>query len=239
MESAKLLQELVEVGRERLRQGGPKLGFVYTSGTWVHGSSLERVSDLDPVGEGARTQPPGLVAWRPALERDVLAARDVLDTVVVRPALVYGREHKVFDPLFSQILEAKASGAETVRIPLTAECQSALVHVDDAAEGLRCAANKLPLISGTGVYPVFDLATSVEAMDLVFRSAAEVWGFEGKVELVGAVEGDVFTEAMQTSGNLDCSRAEQILGWQPMRRGFVARMDIYAKAFIAAKKTGG
>ena len=90
-ESAEILSDVMAAGEQRLkeadRRGGGKLGFVYTSGTWVHGSSKERCGDLDPVGtsEDAKTKPPRLVAWRPQMERDVLSARDILDTVVVRP----------------------------------------------------------------------------------------------------------------------------------------------------------
>lgn len=119
-ESAKILSDVERAGKERLTQGGAKLGFVYTSGTWVHGSSQERCSDLDPVGtEDAKAKPPRLVAWRPQMERLVLNARDVLDTVVVRPALVYGREHAVWSSFFGPVLEAAKSGKErAVGFPL-------------------------------------------------------------------------------------------------------------------------
>ncbi|MCJ1458957.1 hypothetical protein MMC28_009334 [Mycoblastus sanguinarius] len=234
MESAKILSDLVEVGKERVREGGAKLGFVYTSGMWVHGSSFERVNDLDPVGtEGAKAQPPSLVAWRPKMERDVLAARDVLDTMIVRPALVYGREHTIWTSFFAPILQAAKSGQEVVKIPLDVKSRPGLVHVDDAAFGLHCAVDKLPLLSSTGVHPVFDLVTSMEAMELIFRSMADAVGFKGRVELE-AVDGNALAEAMQTSLNGDSSRAEQLLGWQPRRRGFAAGMEVYAKAFVAA-----
>ena len=239
-ESAKILSDVREAGEERLKagRGGPKLGFVYTSGTWVHGSSHERTSDLDPVGaEGARAGMPRLVAWRPRMERDVLGARDVLDTVVVRPALVYGREHAIWSSFFRPVLEAAKSGNEgAVAIPLDPRSRPGLVHVDDVAEGLRCAIEKLPLISGTGVHPVFDLATSQESMRDIFDRFGEAVGFKGTVELVQPGEDDLFAEAMQTSHNGDSSRAEQLLGWIPKKRGFVAGMEVYAKAFLAAQE---
>lgn len=127
-ESAKILSDVEGAGRERLTQGGAKLGFVYTSGTWVHGSSQERCSDLDPVGtEDAKAKPPRLVAWRPQMERSVLNARDVLDTVVVRPALVYGREHAVWSSFFGPVLEAAKSGKErAVGFPLIQPVDRAL-----------------------------------------------------------------------------------------------------------------
>ena len=148
------------------------------------------------------------------MERDVLNARGVLDTVVVRPALVYGREHAIWSSFFGPVLEASKSGSdEVVKISLEPTSRPGLVHVDDLAEGLRCAVEKLPLISGTGVYPVFDLTTSQESMRDIFDSFGKAVELKGRIELVKPGEDDVFAEAMQTSNNGDSSRAEQLLGW--------------------------
>lgn len=138
----------------------------------MHGSSDEPSSDLDPVGtKYAKATPPRLVAWRPQMERDVLNARGVLDAIVLRPALVYGREHAIWSSFFGPVLEASKSGSDkVVKIALEPTSRPGLVHVDDLAEGLRCAVEKLPLISGTGVYPVFDLTTSQESMRDIFDS---------------------------------------------------------------------
>ena len=234
--SAKVLSDVKEAGKERLKEGGAKLGFVYTSGTWMHGSSKERGSDLDPVGtEYAKAQPPRLVAWRSQVEKDVLSARDILDTVVVRPALVYGRKHVVWHSFLMPLLAAASRGIEEdIEIRLEPTSRPGLIHVDDVAEGFRCAIEKLPLISGTSVYPVFDLMTSQESLRDILSSFGEAVGLKGRVKLVSPSEDDVFAEAFQTSRNGDSSRAEQLLGWVPKRRGFVAGMDMYATAFSAA-----
>ena len=49
-------------------------------------------------------------------------------------------------------------------------------------------------------------------------------------------EDHLFAEAVQTGLDGDSSRAEHLLGWLPRKRGFVARMDVYAKAFMAAEE---
>ena len=87
---------MIGAGKERLEKYGPggrgsKLGFVYMSGTWAHGSSHYSVNDLEPVGMGGvKVDLLQLLAWRVQMERDMLAVTDVLDVVVVRPALMYG-----------------------------------------------------------------------------------------------------------------------------------------------------
>ena len=203
----------------------------------MHGTSKTPCSDLDPVGTADAGAPPArMVAWRPQMERDVLGARDVLDTVIVRSALVYGREHGIWGGLFGPILEAaKKQGEETVvQVRLEPTSRPSLVHVDDVAQGLLCAVEKLPLISGTGVYPVFDLTTSQESMRDIMSAFAEAVGLKGRVELVRPDEGDVYAEAMQTTRSGDSGRAEQLLGWAPRRKGgLVAGMDVFAKAFVA------
>lgn len=246
-DSQKLLSGLVAVGRERQRAceaagltKSPKLGFVYTSGAWVHGSSRTPTpfsTDLDPVGPPlAPLAPPRLVAWRPAVEQAVLAAADVLDVAIVRPALVYGRSSGIWQPFFAPVVQAvreQGRRAETVRVPLEADARPELVHVDDLADGLRCAVEKLPLLAGTGVYPVFDLVGSTVSMREVFDGFARVVGFAGRIELVGAGD-DVFAQAMSTSGSSSSARAKQLLGWEPKRTGFMEGMDVYATAILAA-----
>ncbi|KZF25931.1 NAD(P)-binding protein [Xylona heveae TC161] len=266
-DSAKILSDLVRAGKERLasyernRTRGPKLGFVYCSGAWVHGSTLEPVSDLTPVGTDDAPAPPSkIVAFRPAIEQAVLAAgsshsgsqspgsspaafEGVLDTIVVRPALVYGRSSWSLVPLFGPILEAAVAGGgktkmgtenNTIQVPLDKDAVSGLLHVDDTASGLHAAVEKLPLIAGTGVYPVFDLLTSTEKMTTIVEAAAREFGYKGKIEYTGP-GGHPFLEALSSKMVLDASRAKQLLGWEPKRIGFLPHADVYARAFAAAQ----
>jgi len=50
---------------------------------------------------------------------------------------------------------------------------------------MNLAIEKLELISGTSVYPGFDLTTSYENMELLLISAAKEMGFRGKVISAG------------------------------------------------------
>jgi nucleoside-diphosphate-sugar epimerase len=236
------LQALVESEQKRLaaaKAAGirtPKLGFIYASGTWVHGSSNSPVNDLTPVGlPNSPDQPPTLVSWRPVFERQVLAASEVLDTMVMRPALVYGRSCDIWSTFFQVLFNAASSGPSTVSVGLDPESIPALVHVDDVASAIHAAVDKLPLISGTGVYPVFDLMTSQESMRDIMVAAAREFGFKGEVVLSGT-GGDLFADAMSVTGNLDSGRAKQLLGWLPKRVGFVGDMDRIAGAWVAAHK---
>lgn len=235
-ESHLLLELLKPIGKNRIATHNPKLGFIYTSGTWVHGSSNAQVNDLTPVGEpNAPTQPAKLVAWRTKLEKEVLAASDVLDVMIVRPALVYGRSNAIWTSLLQPIYSAAQSGASTVSVATEPDSRPGLVHVDDVGSGLHCAVEKLALISGTGVHPVFDLQTSQESMKDIMDAAAKEFEFKGTVQLVGARE-DLFAQAMSTSTNICSGRAKTILGWKPKRLGFVSQMDVSARSWVANAK---
>lgn len=245
-ESSSLLALVKQIGASRLSNSQksstlvPKLGFIYCSGTWVHGSSNEMVNDLMPVGtDDAPTAPAELVAWRCELEKEVLDARDVLDVMVVRPALVYGRSCAIWTGLFEPLLQAAQAekgevGQQVVRIAADEESRPGLVHVDDVASGFHCAVDKLSVISGTGTYPVFDLQTSQESMRDVLVAAAREMGYKGKVELAGTGD-DLFPKAMCTTGNCSSGRAKIILGWEPRREGFVEGMSVFVKSWEASR----
>lgn len=238
--SAKLLQDIKTIGQERLDMfreagiaNGPKLGFIYCSGTWVHGSSNRPTSDLDVVGTAAAsTQPPSLVAWRLDIEKSVLDASDVLDVAIVRPALIYGRESTIWTQFLLPVLQAARSGSsETVRIPLDSDSLPGLCHVDDVATGFKAVIERLPLLN---TYPVFDLVTTQESMSAIVRAAASSWGLRGgNIELVGAGN-DQFAEAMSTTFRGSSARARQLLDWRPTRiAGMTVDMDVYAAAFAS------
>lgn len=241
--SLDLLNLVKGIGATRLEEAKSrgemvqKLGFIYCSGTWVHGSSHVPVNDLMPVGTPNASAPPAeIVAWRTEVEKSVLAARDVLDVMVVRSALVYGRGCAIWTGFFEPLYKAAQSQSPpaTVRIPADEDSRPGLVHVDDVASGFHAAIEKLNTIAGTGVYPVFDLQTSQESMRDILSAAAKELGFEGNVELVGAGD-DVFAKAMCTNGKCNSGRAKSLLGWVPKREGFVEGMGVFVKAWESSR----
>lgn len=239
--SHNFLHDVTRIGEERLiadkARGvkGSKLGFIYCSGTWVHGSSNEQVNDLDIVGAAAKTPPEKQVEWRVEMEKEVLQSADILDVMILRPALIYGRESTIWSSFIMPVYHAAQdeSDTTTVEIPLEADSRPGLIHVDDTASAFTKAIEKLHLISGTGVHPVFDLVTSQESMREIFDALAVCWGFKGSVVLKGS-GGDVFAKAMSASLRGSSARAQQLLAWRPTRlNGFVQDMDIFAAAFLA------
>ncbi|KAG8738920.1 hypothetical protein FRC10_006389 [Ceratobasidium sp. 414] len=230
---------LKKLGQERLNTAAnegakaQKLGFLHVCGTWVHGDSKGLVSDTTPVGTASAPTPPlAFSAARVGWEQTILETQDVLDVVIVRPGLVYGGTSWVFTSAFQPILDAIQSGATTARVPLYEDATPSLIHVDDVASGLHAVVDKLPLIAGTGVYPVFDLATSHESFKSITDGVAQALGLKGKVEYAGPGD-NAFLQALTSSTNCDSARARQLLGWVPKRFGMLHKVDVYARAWAA------
>ncbi|KAI9851781.1 MAG: hypothetical protein M1838_002858 [Thelocarpon superellum] len=249
--STQILADVIAAGRARLaaqEKAGRyphKLAFIYTSGMWVHGSSAERVSDLDVVGAefGAKTPGADITAWRPALEQKILQARDVLNAVVVRPGIVYGASSSIFTMFLAPLFDAAKSEAPEVGIPVDPAAVTSLVHVEDLATAYTALVDKIelfssppfptPFHSSSSPYPVFDFCTSVESLAGIFLAAAKELGYTGKVEFTSR-EGNVFAQAF--SGVLigDSTRAKTLLGWHPQKTlGMLAGMRVYAHAWAA------
>ncbi|ANB15546.1 NAD dependent epimerase/dehydratase family protein [Sugiyamaella lignohabitans] len=234
----KLLADLAPVAEARNKKfsHGPsnKIGFIYCGGMWVHGSSVDPVSDLELVGtDRATTNPPELVAWRPALEDTILSKTDLFDSIVVRPALVYGGISPIWGLPWGPIAAGLSSNASSVTIPVDAEAIASLIHVDDVATGFVAAVENLPILSKT--YPVFDLSTSFEPVALINQLAARALGYKGKLEYhVPDGPDGLFPRAFGTTLNSSGSRLTALTGWRPTKLSMLSEVDIYAQAWLAA-----
>jgi nucleoside-diphosphate-sugar epimerase len=103
-----------------------------------HGHSLKPVNDLTP---GAN--PPAIVKFRAALEKDILSARDIMDVLILRPGLVFGGSGSLFGYLWGIIVDTMKRNATTVKIPGTRDIMLGLVHKEDAAEAFRLFVEKV------------------------------------------------------------------------------------------------
>lgn len=225
---------------------GPKLGFIYTSGSWVHGSPPRRVGDLTVPGTSAApARPAAAVAWRPAHEQAVLAARDVLDVAVLRPSMIYGRGSWVFGTWWSPLLAAAKAGAgsgpggpepEPVQIPADAAARTGLVHVDDLADAYVRAVDRID--GRLGSWPVFDLAAETVPIGEIMAAAAGALGVDARRLRYAGTGGNPFLEALSLVGNPDAARARSVLGWEPRRRDFVQNIAPIVAAWRAAQEEG-
>lgn len=205
---------------EAARRGPQPKTLLYTSGTWVHGDTGERVVD-----ERAPLAPAALVAWRPAHEDLVLNASHVRG-LVLRPGCLYGGPGGLTADWFEGAHEG------VLRLVGDGHNHWAMVHADDVGDAYVRAAE-----SGLAS-EVFLLAEPAGAsVRECAEAAARASGHTVTLETVP------LAAARQTMGDLaDClaldqhvsaAQAAARLGWRPRHAGFVAEAPAYYAAWEA------
>jgi nucleoside-diphosphate-sugar epimerase len=186
---------------------GSNKPFIYTSGIWSHGDTAGKVVD-----ESSPPKPAALVAWRQGVEDRVLAAaKQKIRTVVIRPAIVYGRGAGI--PAGFVDSARKEGAAQFVG---TGENRWPFVHVDDLADLYLLALEKAS--PGTLLLGVSGPAHSVRD---VAAAASRGAGAEGRIRAWPLEEArkklGPYADALVLDQQASGKRAEQLLGWRPHR----------------------
>ena len=240
----KLLEIIQGAAKERLATilqdhifKGPKLGFVTVSGIWSHGSTEDAHGSFEPASLESlgTTPPPGLPAAKALYEQKVLEATDVLDVAIIRPSFVFAKGGAAWTKILKGIFDSSQSGStDTVRIGVDPKNSIySFTNIDDVASGLELAIDKIQMINGTSVYPVFDLVGDQFPIELLFKADAGYFGCKAEIELFKP-DGISFLDSIGGVSNTNAVRAKQILGWEPKKGHFVRDTHIYAKSFLAA-----
>ena len=194
---------------------GSNKPMIYTSGIWSHGDTGGKVVD-----ETSPPRPATLVQWRQAVEERVLdAAREGIRTVVIRPAIVYGRGGGIPAGFADS---ARKEGA--ARFVGTGHNRWPFVHVDDLADLYLLALERAPagtllLAVGGPSYPVRDVA---EAASRGAGGGGRIteWPLEEARETLGA-----YADALVLDQQATGKRAEELLGWRPSRPDVIADIE--------------
>jgi nucleoside-diphosphate-sugar epimerase len=194
--------------------------FVYTSGTWVYGTTgTSLVDETTPLA------PPPHVSERPRSEAMVLDAPGVRG-LVLRPGCVYGRQGSLTAIWFESAVKEKA-----IRVVGDGASRWANVHLDDLGDAyVRAIESGL---SGE----IFNVTDRSRATVLEMAQAvARVTGFSGDVETVPVAEAaknlGTLAECLALDQHVDARKAVTRLGWQPRHGGFV---DEVAECFESWK----
>ncbi|KAI0368592.1 NAD(P)-binding protein [Pilatotrama ljubarskyi] len=214
-----LLTATTEAVQAHRAPDAPKLTYIYTSGTWVHGDDRTTVAS----DTSALTKPAPLVAWRPAQEQRVVK-NPHLNGIVIRPSLLYGRSGSILATYFRKAHEGK------VVWPGTPGGRLALVHCDDLAELYLLAAEKVAIAGGQ----IFDGTNDVnESTDAFLQRLVEVSGAKGPYEYTAP--SNPFEVALSTTSILRPYLGRALLGWRPRKAGLIDHLEIYYKAWQASE----
>ena len=179
--------------------------FVYTSGVWVLGSTGEKAAD-----ELTPPNPTPLVAHRAAIEQEVLSYKDrSVRTIVIRPALVYGRGGSIPRML---VQSARETGA--ARYVGDGQNRWPFVDVDDLAQLYVLALEKAPPGS------LYNAAhgPSYRVRD-VAEAASVGAGAKGKTQALPLEEARKsmhgFADALALDQQVSGEKAKKELRWSP------------------------
>jgi nucleoside-diphosphate-sugar epimerase len=178
--------------------------YVHTGGSWVYGDTNGVQDETGPWN------PPGLVAWRKAVEDAVLArATDGGRPVVVQPGLLYGGENRLIDVFFVQ------PGIKNGAVPYIGDGANrwALVHVDDLARLYVAALSAKPGSVYLGVSGVNPTAKEVA------EASAHAAGLAGKTKSITLEQAHADMGPVAAAFALDQQftpvKARDELGWEP------------------------
>ncbi|HVW53120.1 MAG TPA: NAD-dependent epimerase/dehydratase family protein [Trinickia sp.] len=201
---------------------GPRAAFVYTSGTWVYGNT-----EGEPATEASALNPTPLVAWRPAVEQQVLAlaASRSIAAVVLRPAMVHGYGGGVFG-----MLAGMARQTGNVRVVGDGRNHWPAIHVDDLAtaylSAVERAASGDDRVAGQIFNVVAEEAVALAEMGEAIRVSVgadrvEAWPIEVARKSLGP-----FADALALDQTVSGQHARQVLAWQPQNPGLIADLSV-------------
>lgn len=118
-DSNRVLKKIVNLSKKKDKQ---KIIYIFTSGLWVYGNRPNEI-----LFEDDTLNPPNFVKWCPEHEKKVIE-NDFINGIIIRPAMVYGREGSVLREFFKQVSHGK------VKIYGDKNTNWSVVHVDDLAQ---------------------------------------------------------------------------------------------------------
>lgn len=186
--------------------------FIYTSGVWVMGNTKKDADETAPLAA------PPVVSWRMGVEQTVLDAgsRNVR-TVVIRPAMVYGRGGGM---AMAFVQSARQTGAAL--IVGDGKNHWTFVHIEDLADLYVRALDAPPgtlLIAANG-YPV-------RLRDLA-EAASHAAGAGGSVHTIDIDEAfktmGPWAQGVILDSRVSGRKARELLGWQPHGRSILEEL---------------
>jgi nucleoside-diphosphate-sugar epimerase len=179
--------------------------FVYTSGVWVLGATGDKVAD-----EQTAVNPASLVAHRAGIEQEVLGSKGRgVRSIVIRPALVYGRGGSI-----PRMLTQSARETGATRYVGDGQNRWPFVDVDDLAQLYVLALEKAPpgslyLAAHGPSYRVREVA----------EAASIGAGANGKTQALPLDEArktmHAFADALVLDQQVSSDKAKKELGWSP------------------------
>src|SRR4051812_42300063 len=188
---------------------GTGKAYLHVSGVWIYGSNSS-IDDASPIDA------PAMVAWKPPLERRVLAENDMRGVVIVS-SLAYGDGGGGVPGL---LLGSPRDDAGNLVMLGTGRQHWSTVHVADLANAFR---RVLEDGSARGYYVVGDGSnpTVAELTEAAAVAAGAPGAVPGSDDEARARVGDYFAEVLLLDQGTQAAKARADLGWRPSRPSLI------------------
>lgn len=223
MKTAARDQRLLEAVRTAMIDGRVRR-LLYTSGVWVYGDSDGVIDEDTPL------KPLSISRWRAAHEEVALDyLENGLETVILRPAIVYGEARGILGNWWREAHDGHAvmyPGDGTQRWPM--------VHRDDVAEGYLLALEHAQpgsrfLLADESRHTAREIA---ESIGRVTDATVQAWPRDQVLLKLGD-----YGEALLASQRVDATAARRELGWVPQHHSFVKEAEALYAEWQAGQKT--
>jgi nucleoside-diphosphate-sugar epimerase len=199
----------------------PGAAFVYTSGTWVYGNTEGELAT-----EASALNPTPLIAWRPAVEQQVLAlaARRSIAAVILRPAIVHGYGGGIVGMLAGMVGQTGS-----VRVVGDGRNHWPAVHLDDLATAYLSAVERAASGDGRVTGQIFNVvaenAVVVGEVGEAIRASVganrlDYWPLDDARKSLG-----LFADALALDQTVSGKHARRVLGWEPRSPGLIADLS--------------
>ncbi|KIM24909.1 hypothetical protein M408DRAFT_228418 [Serendipita vermifera MAFF 305830] len=202
--------------------GTPKLVFIATSGTWVYGDDRSAIRTESSPLEISKM--PLVARWRPAIDKEMVEST-ILDCIIVRCCMCYGRAGSLWAMLFSQAEKGEISWMGTPG------GSYATIHVDDLAELFLLVVEKSHLVRGLVVNAANDRTESVDGILKAF--AAHIGIPLDKISYRAPNPKNPVEEALTITTKLRPTLARTLLGWAPRKASMMDGIATYYASYKA------
>lgn len=223
--SVELDSKTIDLILNHFSQSNLPKAFIYTSGTWVYGSTGPHIVD-----EASSLNPLNLAKWRPKHEEKVLkAATPFFKTVVLRPGFVYGHVGGLTNILFSSIFDG------AIMIPGEGLNHWPMIHVQDLALAYVAAAEKE--LNHVILNVVDDSHFKLKEIAEAIAQAADI---PNQIKFLSPAESQQYfgplSEGFMVDQAVSNSRLKRLLGWQIHHAPFINEIDIYYHAWKVSQQ---
>ncbi|WWD21567.1 hypothetical protein CI109_106053 [Kwoniella shandongensis] len=210
-------------------KSSPKPTYIYTSGLWINARGMGGLDKWTDERQPTSTYLEA-VQWRPLVEVPILES-DRVHGIVIRAAVVYGKDGSLFGPyIFEPAHKASKTADKVFETFYKADTRVASIHTDDVADLYLRVAERAPICSGQ-VFLASNQAT--ERLTDILDAAVRVSGCKG---YKAKEPTDPWDKAWTSTVLIKPSLGNALTGWTPKKMSLVDGMDIYYAAWLANKE---